>query len=187
MPRIISGSARGRRLAVPAGTAVRPTTDRVREALFNVIAHRIGFEIDGCRVLDLFAGAGTLGLEALSRGADTAVFVEADPGAAKVLAQNLKVIDGGSLVRRKALAYLATPPTLFDLVFLDPPYDRGHLAPVLAALTPWLAPEAIICVDRDPREAPDPTDLALLFERRYGASTISIFAQDTEPPQTEEQ
>lgn len=186
MPRIISGRARGRRIAVPPGTKVRPTTDRVREALFNVIAHRVGFEVDGCLVLDLFAGAGTLGLEALSRGADEAVFVEADSDVAKVLAQNLTLIQGGTLVRRKALLYLAKPTAQFDLVFMDPPYDRGHVTPTLAAVTPWLAPEAIICVDHDPGEAIDSGGLTRVFERRYGASTISIFAQDFELPETED-
>lgn len=184
MPRIISGKARGRRLAVPPGTVVRPTTDRVREALFSVIAHRIGFEIDGCRALDLFAGAGTLGLEALSRGADEAVFVEADPSVAKVLAQNLSLIDGGSIVRRKVAAYLAKPAKPFDLIFLDPPYARGHVGPTLEALVPWLAPDAIVCVDRDPSERIDSASLALLFERRYGASTISILARETVAPES---
>lgn len=177
MPRIIGGQARGRRLAVPPGLKVRPTTDRVREALFNVIAHRVGFEIDGCRALDLFAGAGTLGLEALSRGADEVVFVEADAGVAKVLAQNLSLIEGGQLVRRKVAQYLAKPAEPFDLVFLDPPYARGHVGPTLAALAPWLAPEAIVCVDRDPGEPVEST-LPCVFERRYGASTISIYAHD---------
>ena len=182
MPRIISGLARGRRLAVPPGTKVRPTTDRVREALFNVIAHRVGFEIDGCRALDLFAGAGTLGLEALSRGADDAVFVEADSGVVKVLTQNLSVIQGGTIVRRKVAAYLAKPTQLFDLVFLDPPYNRGHVGPTLEALAPWLAPDAIVCVDRDPDERIEATALSLIFERRYGASTISILAREHPAP-----
>lgn len=181
MVRIIGGAARGRRLAVPKGTVTRPTTDKVREALFNVLAHRVGAQIDGAAVLDLFAGAGTLGLEALSRGAAQATFVEADRRVARTLRENLQVVDGGRLVVRRVAAFLADPPAepAFDLVFLDPPYARDHLAPTLAALGPWLTPGAVVCVDHDPAEAVDPPEgLTIGFERRYGASMITVLEAD---------
>lgn len=188
MPRIIGGAARGRRLAVPTGTVTRPTTDKVREALFNVLAHRIDAEIAGARVLDLFAGAGTLGLEALSRGAAEAVFVESEARVARVLGANLQCVPGGRLVRRTVAGFLAEAPSAaFDLVFLDPPYARGHVAPTLAALGPWLAPEAVICVDHDPSEAVIPPEgLTCAFERRYGASMISILCPPDPDSLTEE-
>lgn len=178
MVRIIGGRARGRRLAVPKGTITRPTTDKVREALFNVLAHRVGIALAGARVLDLFAGAGTLGLEALSRGAEAAVFVEADGRVARTLRANLEAVAGGTLVRRKVAAFLAgEPDAAYDLVFLDPPYARGHVAPTLAALGPWRAPEGVICVDHDPAEPIDPPEgLTIAFERRYGASKITVLA-----------
>lgn len=182
MVRIISGRFRGRRLAVPAGKQVRPTTDRVREALFNVLVHRVGVELAGARVLDLFAGAGTLGLEALSRGATSAVFVEADNRAARVLAQNLAAAPDATLVRRKAASYLTQPPQPFDLIFLDPPYAKGHVQPTLDALRPWLAPGGTVCVDHDPSEAiAPPANLSLAFTRRYGASTISVLICALDP------
>lgn len=180
MVRIISGRFRGRRLAVPTGTQVRPTTDRVREALFNVLAHRLDVAVHDARVLDLFAGAGTLGLEALSRGALSATFVEANKRAAQVLGQNLKAVPGGTLIRRTTASYLAQPPQPVDLVFLDPPYDKGHVQPTIDALRPWLAPEAAVCIDHDPDEIwTPPAHLPLAFTRRYGASTISVLIYES--------
>ncbi len=143
--RIIGGSWRGRRLAIPGGTRVRPTPDRARETLFNWLSESVA----GARCLDLFAGTGALGFEALSRGASEAWFVERDPrlqdalrGRVSDFAANATVI-GDDVDRVLSRSMDET----FDLVFLDPPYD-DPLEPVLAALPPWLAPKAKIYVER---------------------------------------
>jgi 16S rRNA (guanine966-N2)-methyltransferase len=147
--RIIAGEWRGRRLGVAEGTPVRPTPDRVRETLFNWLQQTIV----GARCLDLCAGTGALGFEALSRGAAEAWFVEQD----KALVDALRVAAGAfgvepRIVRRDALAFLREPPSArFDIVFLDPPYAQP-LEPLLASLPPWLAPGALVYVER-PRSA----------------------------------
>jgi 16S rRNA (guanine966-N2)-methyltransferase len=127
--RIIGGRHRGARLAgpPPGDGAVRPTTDRVRESLFNLLAHGLGDPVPGARVLDLFAGTGALGLEALSRGAEAAVFVEAARGAAGLVEANVARLGLGErarVVRRDATRLGPNPGAAFDLVFLDPPYGR---------------------------------------------------------------
>ena len=129
----------------------RPTTDRVRESLFNVLSARI--DVEGAAVLDLYAGSGALGLEALSRGARSAVFVESDARAAAVIARNIAELGaGGASVRRgRVEAVLAIPPAEpVDLVFADPPYELAVAAveAVLAALTAWSAPGTVVVVER---------------------------------------
>lgn len=183
MPRIVGGAARGRRLAVPRGDRVRPTSDKVREALFNILTHRFEDPIDGARVLDLFAGAGTLGLEALSRGAAEVAFVEADRRHAAVITQNLDAIakatrGAASVIVRRVEQHLAGPPQPFDVVFLDPPYAAGALPDALAALCGgWLAPAALICVEHPARDAlPAPDGLEVAFERAWGSTAISVLA-----------
>ena len=157
--RIIGGRWRGRRLAIPAGTAVRPTTDRVRETLFNWLDPIL----PGARCLDLFAGSGVLGLEALSRGAAEAWFVETDAalvralrGHVRDLQARFRDLEGGvrdleaeaRIIRRDALDLLATPPKQpFEVVFADPPYAM-NLAGVLVQLTNWIAAEHWIYVER---------------------------------------
>ena len=190
MTRIISGTAGGRRLQTPPGSSTRPTSDRVREALFSRLEHR-GL-IEGSSVLDLYAGSGALGLEAASRGAAQVLLVETHKAAAKVIRANAVVI-GHPGVRvladtvERALA--AGPPTglRFDLVLVDPPYDvtEDALAAVLAALVQhqWLAREAFVVVERSSR-SPQPTwpdGLELSGEKRYG-ETAMWFA---EPPPSE--
>lgn len=190
MTRIISGTAGGRRLQTPPGSTTRPTSDRVREALFSRLEHR-GL-IEGASVLDLYAGSGALGLEAASRGAAQVLLVESHKAAAKVIRANAVVI-GHPGVRvladtvERALA--AGPPTglRFDLVLVDPPYDvtEDALAAVLAALVQhqWLAREAFVVVERSSR-SPQPTwpdGLELSGEKRYG-ETAMWFA---EPPPSE--
>jgi len=190
MTRIISGTAGGRRLQTPPGSSTRPTSDRVREALFSRLEHR-GL-IEGASVLDLYAGSGALGLEAASRGAAHVLLVESHKAAAKVIRANAVVI-GHPGVRvladtvERALA--AGPPTglRFDLVLVDPPYDvtEDALAAVLAALVQhqWLAREAFVVVERSSR-SPQPTwpdGLELSGEKRYG-ETAMWFA---EPPPSE--
>ncbi|MEW6611922.1 MAG: 16S rRNA (guanine(966)-N(2))-methyltransferase RsmD [Pseudomonadota bacterium] len=145
--RIIGGQCRGRRLKTPTGRGVRPTADRVRETLFNWLAPRL----PGARVLDLFAGSGALGLEALSRGAREAVLVERDRRHLAVLQENvgLCALPGAVVKAMDALAYLKGPATSFDIVFLDPPYGQNWIPRVAALLEQggWLAPEAMIYVE----------------------------------------
>lgn len=146
--RIIAGEWRGRRIAVTEGAPVRPTPDRVRETLFNWLRE----STTGARCLDLFAGTGVLGLEAYSRGAAEVWFVEQDAAlveALKAVAQQFGVAP--PIIRRDVLAFLREPPMAqFDVVFLDPPY-AVPVEPLLALLPPWLAPGALVYVER-PRE-----------------------------------
>jgi 16S rRNA (guanine966-N2)-methyltransferase len=152
--RIIGGRHRGRRLRFPAGVEIRPTPDRVRETLFNWLQMRM----EGARVLDLFAGSGALGLEALSRGAAQVTFVEQDRRAAQAIEALIKEWGEQSAIVTSADAagWLAKtkPATPFDIVFLDPPYDTGLLAQAAQALaTPgWLAPDARVYLERRARE-----------------------------------
>jgi 16S rRNA (guanine966-N2)-methyltransferase len=178
--RIVGGKNRGRRIAAPPGSAVRPTSERAREALFNILAHgRFGAApvCEDARVLDVFAGTGAFGLEALSRGARFASFIERDRQARDVLAANIKAL--GETGRTRLLAADATAPPRadgpYDLVFLDPPYRSGLAAPALEALSRagWLAADALIVVELAARgdfETPD--GFLLLEERRYGAGRL---------------
>lgn len=182
MVRVIGGRARGRRLQVPPGDRVRPTSDRVREALFNVLAHTLDVRWEGLRVLDLFAGAGTLGLEALSRGAAEVVFVEADRRVAEVLARNLAAVPGTSrLVQQPAERFLAGTPSPFDVVFLDPPYPAAAEVPTITALhrRGWLAPGSLVCVEHPAARSLDglPDGLEEAFGRAWGASRFTIYRE----------
>jgi 16S rRNA (guanine966-N2)-methyltransferase len=176
--RIVAGRAKGRRLAGPAGVT-RPTSDRAREGLFNSLATLV--DLDGARVLDLFAGTGAVGLEALSRGAGAAVFVEADRRAGEVLARNIREVglEGARLVRRPVAAFLAEPADApYDVVFADPPYafKDSELAEMLATLVgkDWLAGDAVVIVERAARgpELRWPEGLEPLRERRYGEGVL---------------
>ena len=186
MTRIISGRLRGRSITVPpAGT--RPTTDRVREALFSAIVSRT--DLGGAAVLDLFAGSGALGLEAVSRGADVAWFVEENQRAAACLKKN---VDGAAstvpalrhTVRRAALpgALAGSCPVEggFHLVLADPPYDRSAVLdlPVLQALLDgdWLAPDALVVWERSKRDPSVrwPSGYEVEFERTYGETTVEM-------------
>ena len=132
--RIISGSARGRKLKELQGTDTRPTTDKVKESMFNIVQ----FDIEGRRVLDLFGGTGQLGLEALSRGAESCTFVDQRKEAAALIRENVKLTgftDRARVVQGEALSFLASCREKFDLVFLDPPYQSGLLEEALKQLT----------------------------------------------------
>jgi 16S rRNA (guanine(966)-N(2))-methyltransferase RsmD len=172
--RVIAGQHGGRRLAAPRGAATRPTSDRVREALFS----RLG-DVTGLRVLDLFAGSGALGIEALSRGAADATFVDSAPAAVKAVRANLADLGLDAEVHRAdARAFLRAARKRgreYDLVLIDPPYRRasalaGDLA---AALPPVLAPDARVATESD-RRAPLDLRLTPVDERRYGDTLIRI-------------
>jgi 16S rRNA (guanine966-N2)-methyltransferase len=175
MTRIVAGTHGGRRLAVPAGGATRPTSDRAREGLFSSLQSLV--DLDGVRVLDLYAGSGALGLEALSRGAAAAVLVEHDARALAALRGNVRALDlPATVVDADVTRYLLGPPSPYDVVLLDPPYD-DDVDPVLAALDPWLAPGAVVVVERRTRgQAPQPPgDWEQLRARRYGEATLWYF------------
>lgn len=178
--RIVAGEFKGRRLAGPEGKATRPTSDKVREALFSILG-----SIDGARVLDLFAGTGAVALEALSRGAAHAVLVERDRKMADVARRNIDDLLGPGDTRAElrggdALKYLASAePSSFDLVYIDPPYaDAAKLAPKLAAAIPAvLAAGATVVTESDrrsPLELPE-TPLSTRSEHRYGDTLIRVF------------
>lgn len=158
MSRIISGVAGGRRLQTPAGSATRPTSDRVREALFSTLESAFG-SMDGLRVLDLFAGSGGVGLEALSRGAETAVLVESNRRTAALIGTNAATLrlGGARVVSAKAETFVGSPPTEpYDVIFCDPPYShdteaiRGLLAHVTTRA--WWAPDGVVVVERSSRD-----------------------------------
>lgn len=180
--RIVAGKHRGRRIAAPPGDAVRPTSERAREALFNILAHgRFGTApvYEDARVLDVFAGTGAFGLEALSRGARFATFIENDRAARETLAANIETLGEGARTRL-LVADATTPPRAdgaYDLVFLDPPYRSGLAAPALEALsrTGWLGPEALVIVELAAREDFEPpAGFEVLQERRYGAGRVAF-------------
>lgn len=191
MTRIISGAAGSLRLEVPK-SGTRPTSDRVREAVFSTL-DSWGFT-DGTRVLDLYAGSGALGLEALSRGANEALLVEKHPQAAQVANRNAQkvlsaILSSGFTTRRSAVpraevirqsvqTFLEAAPSevLWDVALLDPPYDlgEGELATNLTALSPILAPDAAVLVERDVRspEPSWPAGLALVRKKTYGDTVL---------------
>jgi 16S rRNA (guanine966-N2)-methyltransferase len=178
MTRLIAGLAGGRRLKVPP-SGVRPTGDRAREALFNSLGTLL--DLEGTAVLDLYAGSGALGLEALSRGAGSVVFVESSPRVLPVLRANLAAVGlpGGRVVAGSVPSVVAgRAPGAFGLVLADPPYDvpADEVLGVLRGLTDhgWLAPGAVVVVERSSREEPFewPTPLAGLRDRRYGEALL---------------
>jgi 16S rRNA (guanine966-N2)-methyltransferase len=150
--RIVGGAWRGRRIAFPPDRSVRPTPDRIRETLFNWLQHRVADR----NCLDLYAGSGALGLEALSRGAKKVVFVERDPPVARHLSATLERLQatGGQVVCTDALHFLAGPPSPFDLVFVDPPYAERVLPAICTALEDrgWLAPGALVYLESAARD-----------------------------------
>jgi 16S rRNA (guanine966-N2)-methyltransferase len=177
MTRIIAGSAGGRRIETPKGSDTRPTSDRVREALFSALqARRV---LDGAAVLDLFAGSGALGLEAASRGAASVVLVDSSRAAVEVARRNVAALGlpGVRVVHTPVLRYLAGPAAPVDLALLDPPYtlDEETLAQVLAALdSGHLAPDAVVVVERAARSPQPrwPTGWTATGARRYGDTAV---------------
>ncbi|WP_030566889.1 16S rRNA (guanine(966)-N(2))-methyltransferase RsmD [Streptomyces aureocirculatus] len=181
MTRVIAGKAGGRRLAVPPGNGTRPTSDRAREGLFSTWQALQG-TLDGARVLDLYAGSGAVGLEALSRGAAHALLVEADARAARTIRENIKALGlpGAEARAGKAAQVIAdtTPGTPYDLVFLDPPYAVGDddLQEILLTLRSggWLTDDALVTVERSTRGGDFgwPDGFEGLRSRRYGEGTF---------------
>jgi 16S rRNA (guanine966-N2)-methyltransferase len=182
MARVIAGEAGGRRLAVPDGRGTRPTSDRAREGLFATIVSLTG-SLDGARVLDLYAGSGAVGLEALSRGAEHVLLVESGARAARVIRDNVEAIGlpGAKVVADRVERVLArgpAPAEKYDLVFADPPYalPGDEVSAMLQALETngWLAPGALLIVERATRSGPVswPAGLQPDRARRYGEATF---------------
>ncbi|MEV7128693.1 16S rRNA (guanine(966)-N(2))-methyltransferase RsmD [Streptomyces sp. NPDC093260] len=182
MTRVIAGKAGGRRLAVPPGTGTRPTSDRAREGLFSTWQSLLGGPLHGERVLDLYAGSGAVGLEALSRGAGHTLLVEADARAARIVRENVKSLGlpGAEVRTGKAEQIVQSPPPAgpYDIVFLDPPYavTDDDLREILLTLRSqgWLAAEALVTVERSTRggEFAWPEGFDALRARRYGEGTF---------------
>jgi 16S rRNA (guanine966-N2)-methyltransferase len=185
--RIVSGQYKGKPIAAPEGRGTRPTSDRAREAVFNILEHASWApELKGARVLDLFAGSGALGLEALSRGAAFCLFVETDEAARGSIRDNVEALHlfGCTRIHRRDAADLGARPAsagpAFDLVFLDPPYAKGpgsrnmgETALEVLASQGWLNPGAVLVFERgegEPDIQPDGYDL--IDERRYGAARV---------------
>lgn len=183
--RIISGSARGKRLATFSGGDIRPTPDRVREAIFSMLYSRLG-GLEGSTVLDLFAGTGAMGLEALSRGARRAVLVDQGQQSARIIPANLKACalqERASHVRgdvQKTLPRLAAEGP-YDLIFLDPPYGRDLVPKVLTLISELklLAAGGVVCAEADRQDAVPAVvgELVRMEQRCYGSTAIHLFTQ----------
>lgn len=181
--RIVGGKFSGRPIAAPTGRETRPTADRARESLFNILVHKTDFEIAGARVIDLFAGSGALGLEAVSRGAEFCLFVEIDAGARGAIRDNIETLGvfGNTRLHRRSATMLGPKPSgvgpAFTLAFLDPPYGNDLVPPTLASLRAgWLADGALVVVEQGKDEAPATAPGYQEDDRRiYGAAQIGFY------------
>jgi 16S rRNA (guanine966-N2)-methyltransferase len=187
--RVVGGRLRGRALVAPASRDIRPTSDRLRESLFDVLTHRYPDRLEGARVVDLFAGSGALGVEALSRGAAFALFVDNSAEARALLRANVEALALGGVTRifRADATQLGRAPAgpPFDLAFLDPPYNQNLASPALAALITggWLAPGGLAVVEEHVRaEIAAPEALTLLDERIYGDTKLAFYARENLDP-----
>ncbi len=181
--RVVGGRLKGRVLHAPASRAIRPTSERLRESIFDILAHRHAGSVEGARVVDLFAGSGALGIEALSRGAPFALFVDNGAEARALLRANVEALALGGVTRiwRADATRLGKAPVgpSFTLAFLDPPYAKGLAGPALAALCEggWLAPSALVVVEEAAgAEIVAPAPLRLVDARVYGETKIAFFA-----------
>jgi 16S rRNA (guanine966-N2)-methyltransferase len=181
--RVVGGRLRGRSLAAPKSNAIRPTADRLRESLFNILMHAYGDPIAGARVLDLFAGTGALGIEALSRGAAFALFVDDGAEARALLRENTTTLGlgGTSRIFRRDVTKLgpAHPVGPFSLAFLDPPYGQNLAALALTSARAgnWLAPEALIVVEEATKSAfAAPEEFSELERRAYDDTEITFLS-----------
>lgn len=182
--RIIGGKFKGRPIIAPKGIIARPTTDRTRESLFNILASRDDIEFDGARIIDLFAGSGALGLEAMSRGGSWCLFVETDASARGAIRDNIETLSlfGVTRIHRRSATDLGPKPAgvgpPFTLGFLDPPYGKGLAAPALKTLRDggWLAPGALVIIEQGKAETPAALEGFTEAERRiYGDTQIGIY------------
>ncbi len=183
--RIVGGRLKGRVLLAPSSRAIRPTSERLRESIFDILEHRFPGRIEGARVVDLFAGSGALGVEALSRGARFALFVDNGAEARAVLRANVEALALGGVTRiwRADATRLGSAPAggPFSLTFLDPPYGYGLAGPALASLVQggWLEPNALCVVEEAAKaDIAGPEGLAPVDERIYGDTRILIFQRD---------
>ncbi|KQM28144.1 MULTISPECIES: 16S rRNA (guanine(966)-N(2))-methyltransferase RsmD [unclassified Sphingomonas] len=174
--RVISGQWRGRPIVAPKGDATRPTADRTREALFSMLASRVG-SFDELAVADLFAGSGALGIEALSRGASTCLFVEQDKAALDALRANLAKLEvGGADVRATSVLALGPAPRPLDIVMMDPPYGSGAgavAADKLARLG-WIGPATWVSIETAKSEVLDLPQFSVDAERSYGKARVTL-------------
>jgi 16S rRNA (guanine966-N2)-methyltransferase len=172
--RVVAGSAKGRTLVAPEGSRTRPTSDRVREAIFNAL-YSLGDAAGDARVLDLYAGSGALGIEALSRGARHATFVDRDRGAIGAISQNVHVAgvdDRSDVVRADALDWLGRAPGEYDLVLCDPPYDFGRWPELLSSLE-TVVPLGVVVLESDRAVEPGAA-WDVIRSRRYGGTVVTI-------------
>jgi 16S rRNA (guanine966-N2)-methyltransferase len=183
--RVVGGRLRGRSLHAPSSQAIRPTSERLRESIFDILASRYAETLEGARVVDLFAGSGALGIEAISRGADFALFVDSGAEARALLRANVEALALGGVTRiwradaTKLGRAPAGPP--FDLAFLDPPYGQGLAPPALAALVSggWLRPGAVAIVEESVEaDAATPEGLTLADARTYGDTRLAFLTFD---------
>jgi 16S rRNA (guanine966-N2)-methyltransferase len=174
--RVITGNAKGAKLTTLEGMDLRPTTERVKEAVFSTIQ----FEIEGRRVLDLFAGSGQLGIEALSRGAQSAVFVDANKQAVAVIKENLthvKLPEQATVISGDSIAYLGHANAVFDIVFIDPPYSKSLASAALPLAAALMSPQGVLICETA-RNDPMPQSAGafeLIQKRNYGKTAISIY------------
>jgi 16S rRNA (guanine966-N2)-methyltransferase len=174
--RIIAGTRKGHTIFAPKGLDTRPTSDRVRENVFNIVTPWV----EGARVLDLYAGSGALGLEALSRGADAAVFVEADPDAVRAIERNLDKLGltGARVVRGDATTGLAQETGAgrkYDLVLADPPYSMTDFAPLSRYLPTVLAVDGLLVLETAAKVEPELPGLSVRTTRKYGSTRVTVF------------
>jgi len=173
--RVIAGRYKGRRLRAPTWEGLRPTSDKLRETLFNILAPRI----EGARILDGFAGTGAVGIEALSRGAGHVTFVEKDPRALALIEANLAdcgIVADYNIRRGDVLAALRNPGAAFDLILLDPPYDLHPVSPTLEAAAACLSDGGLLVLERATRREPDvPETLTRVRDVKSGDSTLTFF------------
>lgn len=192
MIRITGGVAKGRILKVPTGNAVRPTSDKVRQALFNILSHRFNLDFENVRVLDLFAGSGALGLEAMSRGASYIQFVELEPQHVKLMKENIKAVQDrfvGQERRERTVIhtqnvnrFLLSPPELpFHLIFMDPPYALCEELQYLKALEEsWLTEGGYVIIEHTKHNLFElPKGWSELLRRRYGDTYLTICTRST--------
>ena len=182
--RIIAGTLKGRTIRTPEGRTTRPTSDRARESLFNVLAHADWAPgLEGARIIDTFAGSGALGFEAISRGGAFCLFVETDAAARGCIRDNVEAFQlfGATRIHRRSATDLGSKPAglgaPFDLVFMDPPYALNLVPPALEQLLlgQWIAPDALVIAETGSNEpAPETPGWTLLDERTYGAARVSF-------------